>query len=237
MPDHPVDRIAACGGAAFTILAISTVVVAPPAPAVDASAGEIRSYLTDEHGRFGFSVALMALAVLALCLVLGYLWREISRAAAGTALSGTFLVAGAVAASTALGGVLFQGILAQHTASGLDESTLVALYRTWQVVAFMGPPLPMAIVLAGFAISVLRENATFPRWTGWLAIVAAVGGLTTALLNLSTDVTAPIVLDLGSFLLTCVWLTAVTVSAFVGTHRHPVGVGSPTTQPDAEDVP
>jgi hypothetical protein len=213
------DRVAACGGAAFTLLAFSTLAVAPPTPDVDGSATEIRNYLVDEHDRFGVSVALMALAVLALCLALGHVWRRLSAGSRATTLSTTFVIAAAVTASTALAGVLLQGVLAQQ-ATGLDDSTLLALYRTWQVVAFMGPPLPMAIVLALVFVCTLRD-AILPRWTGWLALVAAIGGAATAMLNLGSDITAPLVLDLGSFLLTCVWLTAVTVSAFVT--KQPIG--------------
>jgi hypothetical protein len=173
----------------------------------------------DEHDRFGVSVALMALAVLALCLALGHVWRRLDARSGGSTLTTTFVIAGAVAATTALAGVLLQGVLAQHAAA-LDDSTLLALHRTWQVVAFMGPPLPMAIVLALVFVSTLRD-AILPRWTGWVALVAAIGGASTALLNLGSDVTAPLVLDLGSFPLTCVWLTAVTVSAFVA--KQPFG--------------
>jgi hypothetical protein len=36
---------------------------------------------------------------------------------------------------------------------------------------------------------------TLPRWTGWVALVAAIGGASTALLNLGSDITAPLVLD------------------------------------------
>jgi hypothetical protein len=213
MSGFAFDRVAACGGAAFTLLAFSTLAVAPPTPDVDAPATEIRSYLVDEHDRFGISVALMALAVLALCLALGYVWRRLTAGRGADTLTTTFAIAGAVAASMALTGVLLQGVLAQQS-TGLDDSTLLALYRTWQVVAFMGPPLPVAIVLALVSVGTLRDGI-LPRWTGWVALVAAVGGAATALLNLGSDVTAPVVLDLGSFLLTCVWLTAVTVSAFV----------------------
>jgi hypothetical protein len=208
------DRVAASGGAAFTLLAFSTLVVVPPAPDVSAPAAEIRSYLVDAHERFGFSVVLMALAVLALCLVLGHVSRQVGLSSGGTSMSGAILIAGAATVSMALAGVLLQGVLAQQSA-GVDDSTLRALYRSWQVVAFIGPPLPLAVVLSVAFISTLRD-AILPRWTGWLALIAAIGGVGTALLNLGTDVTAPVTLDLGSFLLTCVWLTAVTVSAFVG---------------------
>lgn len=170
----------------------------------------------------------MALAMLALCLVLGHLYRRLSSASSAPALPAAFVVASGVAVSTALGGVLLQGVLAQHTASGIDDSTLLALYRTWQVVAFMGAPLPMAIVLTLAAVSTFRDGI-LPHWTGWVALASAIGGASTALLNLGTDITAPLVLDVGSFLLSCVWLTAVTVSALA--RRQPAPQPASTVRP------
>src|SRR4029079_12514886 len=129
MPGFTFDRAAVCGGAAFTLLALSTLAVAPPIPDVDASATEIRAYLLDEHDRFAFSVALMALAVLALCLALAYLWRRLSAESGRATLTTTFLIAGVVAATIAFTGVLLQGVLAQH-ATALDDSSILALYRS-----------------------------------------------------------------------------------------------------------
>ena len=221
MTTFDTDKVTAAGGAAFTLLAVATLVVAPPAPDVDASASKIRSYLVDEHDRFGASVASMALAVLALCLVFGYLYRRIRAAAGASALPAALVVASGAVVSMALSGVLFQAVLAQHTASGIDDSTLLALYRTWQVFAFMGPPLPVAVVLVLAAIATFRYGI-LPRWSGWLALVAAIGGASTALLNLATDTTAPVVLDVGSFLLCCAWLTTVTITAMTRTERTPM---------------
>lgn len=228
MISFDLDRITAAGGATFTVLALSTLVVAPPAPDAAATAGEIRGYLVDEHSRFGTTVALMALAVLALCLVLGHLYGRLSSANGTPSLPAAFVVASGAVVSTALGGVLLQGVLAQHTASGIDDSTLVALYRTWQVVAFMGPPLPMAIVLTLAAVGTFRDGI-LPHWTGWVALASAIGGASTALLNLGTDITAPLALDVGSFLLSCVWLTAVTISALI--RRQPAAQPASTVRP------
>ncbi|MGH3899430.1 MAG: hypothetical protein ACRDTA_14560 [Pseudonocardiaceae bacterium] len=67
----------------------------------------------------------------------------------------------------AFAGVLFQAVLVQYTGGGIDDSTLLALHRIWNVIAFMGPTLPMVEVL-----------------------------------------------DLGSFLVSCAWFTAVSVHAW-----------------------
>jgi hypothetical protein len=215
MSQSTFDRIAAGGGIAFTVFGLSTLAIAPPAPAIDASATEVRSYLTEHHTRFGLSTLAMALAVLAIALAFGYIHHRLADTDRSTALPATFLVAGASTVTLALVGVLLQGVLAQHGVDGIDDSTLLALHRTWNVVAFMGPALPMTIALLLAAARTIRTGV-FPRWLGWVAAASALGGITTAMMNLGTATRAPVVLDLGSFLLSCVWLTGISIHAMRG---------------------
>lgn len=226
MAHSTFDRVAASGGIAFTVLAVATVTIAPPTPAVDAAAADIRRYLTDHHDRFGLSVITMALAVLAFALALGYVQQRLRDADQGTALPATVQLAGAVAVTFALGGVLLQGVLAQYGVDGTDDSTLLALNRAWNIVAFMGPPLPLAIVLLLAGVRTIQVGV-FPRWIGWVGIVSGLGGLTTALMNLGTSVRAPFVLDTGSFLLSCVWATGIAVHALMA--RQPRSVAEPAS--------
>jgi hypothetical protein len=212
MSQSTFDRVAASGGIAFTVLGLSTIAIAPPAPAVDASATEIRRYLTEHHARFGLSTIAMALAVLAVALAFGYIHRRLTDTDDGTALPAVFLATAASAVALALAGVLLQGVLGQYGTSGLDDSTLLALHRTWNVVAFMGPPLPMAVALLLAAVRTIRTGV-FPRWLAWIAAASALGGLATALMNLGTATRAPVILDMGSFVLSCVWLTGISVHA------------------------
>ena len=122
MSDTTFDRIAAAGGAAFAVLALSTVAVAPAPPDVDANAGEVRRYLADNHDRIGVSIVLMALAVLALGLFFGYVHRRLVDTDRGSSLPACFLIAGATTVALALAGVLAQGVLVQHTGAGIDDS-------------------------------------------------------------------------------------------------------------------
>jgi len=207
----PGDRLAAAGGATFTVLAIASVAVAPAAPALDASADAVRAYLDTSRGSFGTGAALMALAVMALCPLFGYVHRRLVAADRGTALPSTYLLASAGTVVLALTGALLQGVLAQHT-EGIDDSALLLLHRTWNLVAFMGPPLLAAVALLAVAISV-ATTSVFPRWLGIVAAVSALGGAVTALISLGTDIRPPLVLDLGSFMLTCLFMTAVSVHA------------------------
>jgi hypothetical protein len=213
MSDTTFDRIAAAGGAAFAVLALSTQAVAPAAPDLDANAGEVRRYLADNHGRIGVSIVLMALAVLALGLFFGYVHRRLVDTDRGSALPACFLIAGATTIALALAGVLAQGILVQHTGAGIDDSALLVIHRTWQVVAFIGPPLSVSVALALVGARTLQYGV-FPRWLGCVALVAAAAGLVTALVDLSSTAHVPAALDFGSFVLACVWFAGMTVHAF-----------------------
>jgi hypothetical protein len=220
------DRIAASGGIAFTVLGLSTMVIAPAAPAVDAPAAEIRSYLAANHDRFGLSAVVMALAVLAVAVSLGFIHRRLAETDEGTAVPGTFLIAAGATVTFALAGVLLQGVLAQYSADGLDDSTLLALHRTWNIVAFMGPPLPLTIALLLAGVRSI-QSGLFPRWLGWVAVVSALGGAATVVLNLGTSTRAPLAIDFGSFVLSCVWFTGVSVHALMP-------LGKSTAAPDVQ---
>lgn len=210
MHDNVFDKIAAAGGLGFTALGLSTLALAPPAPPVDATAAEVRSYLTDDHARFGLSTIVMTLAVLALLPFLALLHRRIAERRADSALPGSFLIAAGATVTLALAGSLMGGMLGQYAQDGIDDSTLLALHRLWYVVAFAGPPITMAVVLSILGVVIVRDHL-YPLWIGWVALVSAVGGLVTALMNIGTSTRAPFVLDTGSFVLSCVVLTAVSV--------------------------
>jgi hypothetical protein len=211
----PGDRLAAAGGAAFTLLAVASVAVAPTAPDPDASADAVRAYLDTSHGPFAIGAALMALAVMALCPFFAYVHRRLVATDRGTALPAMYLIASAGAIVLALTGALLQGLLARHIGPEIDDAALLLLHRTWNLVAFMGPPLLTTVALLAVAVRIAR-TAVFPRWLGAVAAVSAVGGAVTGLMSLATDVRPPVLLDLGSFLLACLFMTGVSVHAFTG---------------------
>jgi hypothetical protein len=208
------DLVAASGGLAFTVLGLASNLVVPVAPDVDASAGNVRDYLVDHHDGFGLATVLMALATLAVALCFGYIHRRLVEDDRGTSLPACFEIAAGAVVTLALAGVLLQGILAQYASDGIDDSTLLALHRTWIIVAFAGPPIPVAIVLATVGTRTIRQGI-FPRWLGWIAVVSAAGGAVTGLMNIGTSTRAPVVIDFGSFLLACLFLSGVSVTAFL----------------------
>jgi hypothetical protein len=223
MSDSMFDRAAASGGLAFAVLGLASAAVAPTPPDVDAPADQVRRYLSEHRGGFGASAILMALALVAVSLVFAYVHRRLVDTDGETAAPSCFLLAGSATVALALAGVLVQGVLARHSDTGLDDSTLLALHRVWHLFAFMGPPITIAVALLIAGERSIRGRL-FAPWLGWVAIVSAVGGLVTALLEIGTSATAPAALDFGSFLLCCVFLSGVSVSAL----RRRESVTSPT---------
>jgi hypothetical protein len=212
MGSSSFDVVAASGGIAFTVLGLSTIVVVPAAPEIDASAADVRSYIGDHHAAFGVSTILMALAVLSIALFLGYLHQRIAESTGRSAMTATFGMTSAGVVTLAMTGVLLQGVLGQQTATGIDDSTLLALHRIWYVVAFAGPPVLLSVAL-GIAAAWIVRGGVFPVWLGWVAAVSAVGGLVTGLINVGTSSRAPLVIDLGSFALACVFVSGVSIAA------------------------
>jgi hypothetical protein len=144
----------------------------------------------------------------------GYVHRRLRDNDRASALPTCLLVAAGGVVSLALAGALLQGTLAQHTGSGIDDSALLLLHRTWTIVAFMGPPLLMGtVLLLGGSRSI--RTGVFPRWLGWIAIVSAFAGVATALTSLGTSTRPPAVLDVGSFLLAAVWCSGISIHAVV----------------------
>jgi hypothetical protein len=217
MSNSSFDVAAASGGIAFTALGLSTIAVVPVAPEIDASAADVRDYIGDHHAAFGVSTILMGLAVLAIALLLGYLHQRIAEAVGRSAMTASFGLAAAATVTLAMSGVLLQGVLGQQTA-GLDDSTLLALHRTWTIVAFAGPPMLLSIALGIAGTCIIRERI-LPGWLGWVAVVSAVGGLVTGLVNVGTSTRAPLVLDFGSFALACVFFSGVSIVALRDSRR------------------
>lgn len=214
MTDRSFDRAAAAGGIAFTVLAFASAAAAP-LPTADAPAEEIRRFLSDHGVGFGLGAALMAVAVVGGGLFFGYVHRRLAASDPGTSLPSCFLVAAGGVITVALLGALLQGVLAR-VGVGVDDPALLALWGTWNVVAFTGPPLFCTVVLLLPALRTLRTEV-FPRWSAWVAIVAGVCGLVTALIGLGTPMRPPVLLDFGSFLLTSVWVTGLAVHGLVRT--------------------
>lgn len=208
------NRLARLGGLAFTLLAIAGVVVAPMPPAFDASADEIRTYLTDHGQAFGVSSILMVLTMLAGSAFFVWVYRRLAEVDSTSVLPTWFLTTATAAITFAMAGAVLQGMLARHVGPEIDDSTLTGLYLLWNFLAFMSPPLFVAVAWAVVAVRCVTHRV-FPLWIGVVAGVSAIGGLITGLIAIGTTTTPPAVIDTGSFLLGCLWMSTVSVTGLI----------------------
>jgi len=204
------DRLAGLGGLAFTLLAVSSVVVVPTAPAVDASSGEIREYLTDHGQAFGVSAILMVLTMFAGSAFFVWVHRRLAAADPTSMLPTWFLTSTTTVITFAVSGAVLQGMLARHISGEIDDSTLVGLWLLWNFLAYMSPPLLMGVAWIIVAVRCVTHRV-FPVWIGVVAGVSAVGGLVTGLVAIGTSTKPPTIIDAGSFLLACVVMSSISV--------------------------
>lgn len=97
---------------------------------------------------------------------------------------------------------------------GFDDSTVLLTFRLWQFVSYNLSALPAAVVMLLAGVRAV-QTGVFPRWTGVVAIVSALGGLVAvSVLYISGD-NAPAVLDVGPFVLSGLWMVATGIAAVV----------------------
>ena len=139
-------------------------------PATDAPAAEIRTYAADDPA-LGFVAMVLNTLVISMWLVFAAgVWSRLRQAARG----GGVLLATFAFGFVSLVTLLFAGftayLLLMYRAPEVAEARL--LYDlTFGLLAMSG--LPTALALVAYAELVFRAGG-LPRWTAWLALVAAV---------------------------------------------------------------
>lgn len=216
-PSSTWDRVAACGGIAFTVLALASSGATGSFPDIDADAATVRAYVDGHATGLGWGAVLMVLASLALVPLFGYLDRRLradeAERADVSSLPAVTLLAGAVIVVLALVGAVLQGMLARQTA-GLDDSSVLLAYRLWNLTTFSGPAVGVALYAPLVGARALRTGV-LPRWLGIVGLVSTLGGLSSIAYIGTAESVSPAV-DFGAFLLTCVFFSGVGVVALVG---------------------
>ena len=178
MSTRPMARLGAGSGIAYVGLIVVAGQLGPAAgiPAVNASPWAIGAYITHHPPTTAqwAAVYLEVVALLALVVFVGYLWRVLSEAdrddgwLAGVALAGGLLSATIKLASLAAAfAALYRaddGISAQ-VATALIDTNNAAFALTWTTTALM---------LAATA-AIALHTCVLPRWLGWSALATAVG--------------------------------------------------------------
>lgn len=175
MRDESWASMGAIAGAVTVLLFVAGTIVAGERPAFDAPAEELVAYLEQERTRVQIAGALFALMapffVWWLATVVS-LARECRRPSAGR-----------VAAVAQGCGLIFLTLFLADVAA-LEVSVLrpenmaanpeLAAALTDFEMLLMGMAAPaVSGMLVAFAILTLRDRAVWPRWLGWLAVVAA----------------------------------------------------------------
>lgn len=202
-----LERIGALSGAAFIVLLVAGFSMGdsdPPSP--DESSGVIAAHLADVAAGQDLANALSLAAVVCLVVFVSYLRHVLRRAEP----SATFLPA-----ATMGGGLLFAAMLlvglAIQIASGIvsdygdDTQVAKTLYLIgWDFAYVFGPPL--AALIGASSTAALLYGA-LPRWLGWVGVPLVVVLLSPAMFF--------------GFLLSLLWLTALSITLLVRTIRLP----------------
>lgn len=166
-------RAGAASGATAIGLFVAGGLVIGSEPAFDAPANEVAAFFERNHERIQLGAAIQAawapLFVWFLVTVLGVAHdRGRARAAATVALG-----CGLVFIALFLVDVCALAVGALRPESMAAEPELAAALRdvSW-LVQGMAAPLGCGLLLS-YAILILREDAVWPRWVGWLALAAA----------------------------------------------------------------
>ena len=124
-------------------------------------------------------ISLVLLGLLFFLFFLGSLWAALRRAEGGSGwLSTTGFGAGLMAVTIGLGSAA--PVLAARYRSGNIDPQLTRTLQDIEEASFVLTFLPLAVLLAAFAIVAIRSGA-LPQWLGWIAAVISaaflVGGL------------------------------------------------------------
>lgn len=227
MTDSLYDKGAALAGLGFVLLAGVASAIAPTTLKLDLSAAEVRSKLSGDAGALAAGALLTALAMLALGLFIGYVYRRLraSDPGNGSSLPTGFALAGTVLVTIGLLGAALQALVAHHAAD-LDDSALLLAFRLWQFVSYNISALPVLVVMGIAGVRTLQAGV-FPRWTGAIAVVSAVAGAIASSVLWTTGEPAPTWLDTGAFALSSLWIATVSIAAVV----RPVGAATAAIQP------
>ena len=158
-------------GIVFIVLLVIGFIVTGEPPNADDGADKVVAFYVDDKDSIEAGVFLLALGTVFFIFFANYL-RTVFRA---SATSATILVGAAI---FAVGGAIDGTILIALAEAGddIDPTAAQSLQALWD-----NDFLPMAIGIAVFLVSIgssILSTGVFPRWLGWLVLVAALISVT-----------------------------------------------------------
>ena len=162
------DKLAAAGGIVGVALFIVAGILYGSPPGVDEDAQSVASFFSDNRGQVLTAVSLQGLGVLAILwfvAALVHAMREVGEGRLATAAFGSFLLA------FSIGGVaaLTRTTLA-YSVADQGSDLVLPLYHLSVVFDVFGNVLGAGLFLAVGGATL--RTGLFPRWWGWLSVVA-----------------------------------------------------------------
>jgi hypothetical protein len=172
MQKRGLERFAPLAGVLFLALGVAAFILGGESPGVDDSTKEIVEYWRDDDSKLMVSAGLETLAALALVWFGASLRGVVAEAEGGVRRLANLLFAGFIAMGV---GIATDAAIVFATADAADDAppvvieSLNALYNGF----FFPLVLGLALILLALALAILRTGI-FPKWLGWLLVVAAV---------------------------------------------------------------
>jgi hypothetical protein len=206
MSSRLMAKLGAGSGIAYVGLIVVAGQLGPASgiPAVNASSHVIGAYIANHSPTTGqwAAVYLEVLALLALVVFVGYLWRVLRDAEGyGGWLAGVALAGGLISATIKLASLPAAFAALYRADDGISAQVATALIDT-NNAAFALTWAPTALMLAATAGVALGTGA-LPRWLGWSGLCIAVGLLASLPFFASADP--------PTFLLALIWIVAASV--------------------------
>jgi hypothetical protein len=164
----------AAGGAIAIILFAIGAVLTGDRPAFDATGAEIAADLDEKYTRVQIGCAFLAASAPFLIWFLATV-RSLTRGGGpGAERAASFAYAcGLVFLALFLADVTSLAVGALRPENLLEAPELAVALRDFEFVAMGIAAFLLSGVLAAFAVLILRDEAIWPSWLGWLAVVAA----------------------------------------------------------------
>lgn len=209
MEDTSLNRLGLASAIGFAITGIVGGVIHPAPPHLDASAADIRAFVTGHHTGVVVGGALELVAP----LVLVPFFVALRRRLADRDLGILIVAFGAATSTMALLGGLAHNVLYHGGPLLHDDASVALLYRTSSLIFDAGPALTSVGYLVAAAVAFGRTRDV-PSWlvpaTALVAVITGVGGMAAA----TSTSGGPAALGFGGFLLNVAWSVAVAVVVF-----------------------
>jgi hypothetical protein len=166
------NQVGGVAGIAYAVVAAIAAVLTGMRPSPDVSSEEVKAFFVEKHSMLVTQGWLFALGG-ALLLWFALTLRSVLRAApAGKQLGELFFVGTAVAAGLSLVAMSIQIVIAK-AAPRLSPEAVRVVGFDFVLAQFLLCGFIVATTAVAYTASVFR-GGVLPRWTAWLAIVAAV---------------------------------------------------------------